>query len=128
MLIAAACFVHCVAGPVVLSFAGLASLVDVSERLEPLFLLSSFGAGTATLIPAYRTKHKRLSCLVLFFAGLVCFVMRRRIGSTVVFVEPILVAVGALLIIGAHALNLKLSKRCQCCESPEHNIRREHPL
>jgi len=27
------------------------------------------------------------------------------------------VAAGAILIIGAHALNLKYSKRCRCCEA-----------
>jgi MerC mercury resistance protein len=124
MLIAAACFVHCVAGPILLSFAGLASLVGISEKLEPLFLLSSFGAGAATLIPAYRNKHRRLSCLVLFLAGLACFVMRGHLGWTGGFVEPILVGAGAFLIIGAHALNLKLSRRCRCCELPESNVRR----
>src|SRR5262249_15404987 len=37
MLIAALCLIHCVAGPVLLSFAGFASLIGVSEKLEPLF-------------------------------------------------------------------------------------------
>lgn len=35
MLIASLCFLHCVAGPVLLSFAGMASLAGASERLEP---------------------------------------------------------------------------------------------
>lgn len=66
MLVAAICFVHCVAGPALLTFAGLASLTGGSEKLEYVFLLSSITFGAATLIPAYRTKHRRVSYLALF--------------------------------------------------------------
>ena len=34
ILLAILCFVHCVAGPLLLSVAGFASLVNVSEALE----------------------------------------------------------------------------------------------
>ena len=125
MLIAALCFVHCVAGPVLLSFAGFASLIGVSEKLEPAFLLASITLGIATLIPAYRKKHHRFSCLALFLCGFSCLVIRRFVTLTF-FPEIITVGAGATLIIGAHALNLKFSKRCQCCESsPSTNRERE---
>jgi len=45
MLIASLCLVHCIAGPVLLSFAGFASLINISEKLEPLFLLGEFPAS-----------------------------------------------------------------------------------
>jgi len=77
MLIAALCFVHCVAGPILLSFAGLASLIGVSERLEPAFLLGSAAMGSMALIPGYRKKHGRLSCLAMFSSGLLCLIVRR---------------------------------------------------
>jgi hypothetical protein len=115
MLLSIACFVHCVAGPVLLSLAGLASLIGVSEKLEPLFLFSSFGTGAATLIPAYRKKHRRRSCLVLFTCGLLILALKRRLPETNALVEAITVAVGALLILGAHLLNLHLSRQCTCC-------------
>jgi MerC mercury resistance protein len=119
MLIAAACFVHCVAGPVLLSFAGLASLIGISEKLEPLFVFMSLSMGVATLIPAYRKKHRRRSCLAMFVSGLAVLVLGTHIRVTSRFIELAGVGVGALLIAGAHLLNLKLSKRCQCCELPE---------
>jgi MerC mercury resistance protein len=79
MLIAALCFVHCVAGPVLLSFAGLASMIGISERLEPTFLLVSAAMGTMALVPGYRKKHGRQSCLAMFCAGLVVLLVRRHI-------------------------------------------------
>ena len=39
MLIASLYFVHCIAGPILLSFAGLTALMNRSEKFEPLFLL-----------------------------------------------------------------------------------------
>ena len=76
MLIASLCFAHCVAGPVLLSFAGLASLVNVSERFVPLFLLGSAGMGVTALVPAYRNRHGRISCLLLFGSGILCLLLR----------------------------------------------------
>ena len=74
MLVATLCFIHCVAGPVLLTFAGFSSLTAASESFEPVFLISSALLGSATLIPAYRRKHRRCSCLVLFICGLFCLV------------------------------------------------------
>jgi hypothetical protein len=115
MLIASLCFVHCVAGPVLLSVAGLASLISISEKLEPLFLLGSAAMGAIALVPAYRNKHGRVSCLALFASGLLCLLLRRQIGAQGTFAEPIAAFIGATLIIGAHVLNLKFSRNCQCC-------------
>jgi MerC mercury resistance protein len=116
MLIASLCFVHCVAGPVLLSFVGFSSMIGTSEKLEPLFLLGSAGMGFLALVPAYRTKHRRVSCLALFGSGFICLIFRRRIQLQGIAVEQIGVALGAMLIIGAHALNLRFSRRCACCE------------
>jgi hypothetical protein len=123
MLIAALCFVHCVAGPVLLTFAGLASLIGISERLEPAFLLSSAALGTIALIPGYRTKHGRLSCLAMFCAGLLCLIVRRHLPWRAVPIEPAATAAGAILIVAAHVLNMSFSRRCPCCEpASESNV------
>jgi hypothetical protein len=52
-------------------------------------------------------------------AGLLCFLMRSRIPSSYVPFEAVWAGAGATLIIGAHLLNLRFSKQCQCCEPPE---------
>lgn len=114
-LIAAVCFVHCVAGPMLLSFAGFTSLTGVSEKLEPAFLLGSLAMGVAALIPGYRRHHRRRSCLAMFCAGMICLLLRRHIPSNLP-AESIGTGIGAGLIAGAHILNHRLSKRCRCCE------------
>jgi hypothetical protein len=113
--IAVLCFVHCVAGPFMLSFAGLSSLLNISEKFEPLFLCGSAAMGALALVPAYRTKHRRISCLMLFAAGVLCLLLRRHIEWRSIPIEPVAVAMGAILIISAHALNLRFSKQCGCC-------------
>lgn len=116
ILVASLCVVHCVAGPILLSFAGLASLAGVSEKFEPLFVLGSATMGAMALVPAYRKKHGRLSCLALFGSGLLCLLLRHSIESSAMPIEPVAAAVGASLIIGAHVLNLRFSRRCMCCD------------
>jgi hypothetical protein len=115
ILIASVCFVHCIAGPVLLSFAGYASLIGVSEKLEPLFLLGSLAMGIATLIPGYRRHHGRRSCLVMFCTGILCLVLRHHIPFHLLM-ESIGAGIGVCFVAGAHILNLKFSKHCQCCE------------
>jgi hypothetical protein len=116
ILLATLCFIHCVAGPVLLSVAGFASLINLSESLEPLFVFSSLVFGLATLVPAYRKKHRRVTCLVLFLCGVLCLAVLRHIRSSIV-PELVMTGIGAVLIVAAHALNLKFARRCQCCET-----------
>jgi len=115
ILIASVCFVHCIAGPVLLSVAGFASLIGISEKLEPLFLLGSLAMGIATLIPGYRRHHGRRSCLIMFCTGIVCLLLRHHIRSELPL-ESIGAGIGVCFIAGAHVLNLKFSKNCRCCE------------
>jgi len=95
MLIAALCFVHCVAGPVLLSFAGLASLAGISEQVEPIFLLGSVLMGMIALVPAYRKKHGRITCLALFCAGFACLLLRRHVALRGISIEAVATGVVA---------------------------------
>ena len=125
MLIASLCFAHCVAGPVLLSFAGFASLISVSEKLEPLFLAGSAAMGAMALVPGYRRKHGRISCLALFVFGFLCLLLRHRIVLRAIPVESIASALGASLIIGAHVMNLRFARRCPCCDGGCETLRKE---
>ena len=114
IIIATLCFVHCVGGPVLLTFAGLSSLIRGSERFESLFWASSAVTGAFVLVPAFRHRHGRRSCLAMFAAGLLVLFTRRYLeGSSL---EIAIALIGASLIIGAHALNLRYSRRCACCD------------
>jgi hypothetical protein len=54
----------------------------------------------------------------MFFSGLLFLIVLRHLQWLVV-PEAILAAVGAALIAGAHTLNLKFSRQCQCCKRYE---------
>jgi hypothetical protein len=114
IVIAVLCFVHCAAGPALLAFSGFSSLIGIAEKAEPVFVLASVAIGTATLLPGYRMKHGRISCLSLYVSGLIFLVVLRHLEWLIV-PEAVLAAVGAALIASAHALNLKFSRECRCC-------------
>ena len=113
IVLAGACFVHCVVGPALLAFIGLAGLTANSERVEPAFLAGSLMLGTANLIPSYRKKHRRLICLAMFLAGILCLYFRHRLYWAAVPLERLSAGLGACLIVGAHALNLRLCRQCR---------------
>jgi len=94
----------------------MASLGSFSEKIEPVFLLTSVAFGAAALIPAYRKRHGRLSCIVLFTCGIACLLLRKLIDFGGAIPEVIGTGIGAALIITSHALNMRFSKRCPCCE------------
>ncbi|MGA2186479.1 MAG: MerC domain-containing protein [Bryobacteraceae bacterium] len=119
MILALLCFIHCVAGPLLLSIVGLAGLIGASEKLDAWFLGGSFVITTISLIPGYRRHHGRLTCLALFVLGITSLGLRHRINAGLVPVEVVATALGAGLIAAAHALNLQSSRRCPCCESTQ---------
>jgi len=94
MLLASLCFVHCVAGPILLTYAGFSSSIGVSEKFEALFVLGSAAMGLIAFVPAYRKKHGRKSCLALFASGISCLLLRSHIELPSIPIEPIVTAVG----------------------------------
>ncbi|MBV8907256.1 MAG: MerC domain-containing protein [Acidobacteriia bacterium] len=122
IVIASLCFAHCVAGPALLAFAGFASLIRASERSEIAFLLASGAMGAAALVPAYRKRHGRLSCLAMFSGGLLVMLFRSHLATRAASAEPVVAFLGAGMIISAHVLNLKFSRRCACCQQSGQNL------
>jgi hypothetical protein len=114
ILVAGLCFIHCVAGPALLAFAGFSSAIGFSEKIEPVFVASSIAFGVAALVPAYRKKHGRPACLVLFACGIACLLVRKHFEFRAA-AEGVATVIGATLIVCAHALNVRFSKRCPCC-------------
>ncbi len=112
-----ACFAHCVAGPVLLPVAGVGRIIGTSERLEGCFLTGSIVLGAANLIPSYRYRHRRLICLPIFLFGIILLGLRHRVKWNTVPVESIATGIGACLIVSGHVVNMRLSRRCQCCEN-----------
>jgi len=115
VIVATLCFVHCVAGPALIAFGSFSSLIPFSERTEILFMLASATIGAAVLFPGYRRRHRRRSCLAMFGSGLVALLAHRYTHSGLAELATALV--GASLIAGAHVLNRRYSRRCDCCET-----------
>jgi hypothetical protein len=117
IVLSAACLVHCVAGPLILAVAGFAGLIGTSEKLEPVFLGGLLILGLANLIPGYRHRHGRISCMLLFGFGIATLALRHHVPLNSERTEAIMTAVGAGLIAGAHTLNLRKGRSCECCEA-----------
>ena len=128
MLVAFLCFIHCAAGPALLTFAGFASVITVWEKFDVIFLLTSAIMGGVTLVPGYRKRHGRISCLAMFATGMFCLLIRRHVAWRDIAAEPLFVAMGASLLVGAHFLNLRFQKRCECCNDPSPLTAESGPL
>jgi hypothetical protein len=88
-------------------------MIGVSEKLEPTFLVLSAIIGAIALVPAYRSKHGRRICLVLFGSGMV-FLLLRQLASRAIEIGATACAAG--LILAAHALNIRYLHICRCCD------------
>jgi hypothetical protein len=88
-------------------------MIGVSEKLDPLFVLLSTAIAGFTLIPAWRRKHGRKTCLALFAAGILFLLVRRYTSRPFEIAATVF---GAGLIVSAHALNIRFARRCRCCE------------
>lgn len=88
-------------------------MIGISEKLEPLFLLMPATMAAIALVPAYRRKHRRKVCLVLFGSGILCLLARRYASPTLESAASIF---GAGLLITAHILNITFLRRCDCCD------------
>ncbi len=115
VIVATLCFVHCVAGPALIAFGSFSSVIGFSERTEILFMLASAMIGAAVLFPGYRRRHRRRSCLAMFGSGMAALLAHRYAHSGLA--ELATAMVGASLIAGAHILNRRYSRRCECCET-----------
>jgi hypothetical protein len=88
----------------------------VSCRLGPTRIRSNARPAVFNRqVAMYRKTHGRLSCLASFVCGLVCLVVVRRLDWVVP--EVLSTGLGAALIVGAHALNVRFSSRCPCCRA-----------
>ena len=114
VIVAILCFVHCIAGPALLAIAGFSSLIAVSERTELAFLFTSAAIGACVLFPAYKRRHGRISCLAMFICGICVMVVHRRVSDA--RFELLTALIGASLIGASHILNIRYSRRCDCCD------------
>lgn len=99
------CALHCLLLPVILPMLSLIGLSFIGATLlERIILGTSLVVGLIALLAGVR-KHSRFYPLILLFAGGVIYWHKDSLGA---MGEPIIILIGASLIIAAHWVNLRL--------------------
>lgn len=114
MIATGLCIMHCLTLPLlvpVLLAWGAPALADPS--IERLFLLVTLAFAVVIMLRSSRIHHRRYSPLLLAATGGLCYLFKGSVGESL---EPAMVALGGLMIIGAHVWNLRLCRMsCDNC-------------
>lgn len=109
------CALHCLALPILIAITPLiASTFFAAEWFEKTILSFSILIGFVALFIGFHKYHRQLYPLYSLALGAIIYWNKHAFGEAY---EPITIAVGALFIIGAHILNLRLCKRCRSCKT-----------
>lgn len=105
---AAVCAVHCLLLPLLLPVLAMSGLEELADpRVEQTIVVTTVVLAGIVLWHGYRYHHGRQLPLLIAAMGGVVFAVRHALGTTS---EPALLAVGAILIITSHALNLRFHR------------------
>jgi hypothetical protein len=118
IFISAACFVHCILTPVVLSLSAVtAHFLPADEKIHRILAVCVAAVGGFAIITGYR-RHRRSRVLLLMATGLLLIFggafWGDRLGS-----HPAEVAVtmlGSCFMISSHLINHTFCKDCQSCD------------
>jgi hypothetical protein len=109
------CALHCLLLPILiplLPFVGASFFAE--DWFERSILSISMIIGFWALLSGFYRYHRQLYPLFSLVLGGIIYWNKHMFGEAY---EPLVIAIGAGLIIGAHVVNLKLCKSCQDCES-----------
>ncbi len=109
------CAVHCAALPFVMTVGALNSLTWLDNALlESLFIVSSFGIATWSLLKSYWWHHRRLLAIGVVSIGFVLLATSRLVAEDW---EPLLAVMGGVTIAVAHVINWRLHIACNMCRT-----------
>jgi hypothetical protein len=108
------CALHCLALPVVVPLLPLIGSSFFAQLwFERTILTISLLIGAVALISGAMRYHGRWYPLVLLFSGGAIYWHKNMFGE---FYEPFTIAVGAMLIVAGHWINMRLCRQCKCCK------------
>jgi hypothetical protein len=111
------CAIHCALSPVLLPLLPLTSRRLIGPTVEWGFVAIALMLGTVSLSHSFRVIHRDWRAISLFILGF-GVLMSVRVLEPPGALEPIGVFGAAFMIVAAHALNLRLSRRhataCAC--------------
>ncbi|MBT1450195.1 MerC family mercury resistance protein [Glaciecola sp. XM2] len=111
--VSAMCGIHCLILPILLpALPIIASTFVAQDWFERSILTISIIIGFAALFIGFRQYHRQLYPMYSLGLGAVIYWNKDIFGHDY---EPFTVAAGALFIIAAHLINLRLCKQCKAC-------------
>jgi hypothetical protein len=109
------CALHCLLLPILIPLLPLVGASFFAQGwFERSILSLSMLVGFWALFSGFYRYHRQLYPLYSLFLGGIIYWNKDIFGSSY---EPFTIAIGALLIVGAHVVNLKLCQNCDSCES-----------
>lgn len=109
------CGLHCLLLPILLpAIPFIGASFFAQDWFERTILSLSMIIGFWALCSGFYRYHRQLYPLYSLVLGGLIYWNKDMFGHDY---EPFTVVIGALLIIAAHIINLKLCKSCQTCES-----------
>jgi peptidoglycan/LPS O-acetylase OafA/YrhL len=122
IFVSAACLLHCLATPIVLSLLAVyAHFLPSEERTHRILALFITILGVTALLTGYR-RHKRPSVLVLMTAGLLFILAGAFFGDRLPshWDEVAITLAGSSCLIAAHRINHTFCRSCaECCHDSE---------
>ena len=115
----AACFVHCLLTPIILSLMSVyAHLLPSEEHIHRVLAVFVAVVGAMSLLLCYK-RHRRQSVLVLMAVGLLAIFAGAFYGDRLHFhwLEVLVTLSGSVCLISAHRRNHTFCRSCQDCSS-----------
>ncbi len=107
------CAIHCLLLPLMLPlFPLIGASFLAQDAFEQGFLAITMVLGFFALYSGYKRYHNRLYPFSLLFLGGFIYWQKDLFGDAA---EPFTVMIGALLVVAAHLINIKLTRRCADC-------------
>jgi peptidoglycan/LPS O-acetylase OafA/YrhL len=119
----AACVVHCMVTPVLLSFSVVfAHLLPSEERTHRTFAVAVAALGAIALIRGLR-RHRRKVVAWLMAGGLACIFLTAMFGDDLPhhWMEVAITLAGSVAMITAHRLNHTFCGACSCASGAGHD-------
>lgn len=108
------CALHCVMLPVLIPVLPLLGASIFAEHwFERSILILSMVIGFVALVSGFYRYHRQLYPVYSLMLGGFLYWNKDMLGENM---EPVIVVVGAALIVGSHALNIRLCKSCNSCK------------
>lgn len=111
------CALHCILLPVLLPVLPLLGVsIFADDSFERAFLIGTLALGAVALFSGFHRYHRKLYPFYSLALGGVIYWHKDALGETW---EPLVITIGAILVMAAHWMNIRLCNSCQGCEGDE---------